>query len=386
MKSSELLFFVTEIAKRLREYGVKCGTSESIDAYAATGLVNIKSVDDLKQVMKLCMVKRVEDYEVFDRVFEEMASLKKPTQENQPSYTESYAGADEKKIGRGEVGDKGQRKAMMAYYSPVEILLKRELPTPTIDFLRENKRVMKRLRRRLALLPGRRFEKSTTGLVDLGGTIRQSLRTYGELMRILRMRRKITRCKLIALFDVSGSMDTYTEDLMQSMYALARQGVAVEVFIFSTRLLKVSNLLKYFGPKRAAELVSREVDIWGSGTRIGSCIMTFMEKYGGLVGRGTVVMIVSDGWDTGDPELLDSAMKRLKSMVGRLIWINPHADKPGFKPRTIGMETAMPYIDILAGISALKSIRSFIKYFGTSFQPMSRRSRAVSRLALPFRR
>jgi hypothetical protein len=165
------------------------------------------------------------------------------------------------------------------------------------------------------------------------------------------------------------------------MYALARQSVAVEVFVFSTRLLKVSSLLKYFGPKKAAELISREVNIWGSGTRIGNCLATFIDKYRGIVGKGTVVMIVSDGWDTGDPEVLDRAMRSMKELVGRVIWINPHADKPGFKPRTIGMETAMPYIDVLAGMNALKSLKGFKTYFGAGVQPMGRRP--VSRRARP---
>ncbi|MEM4280969.1 MAG: VWA domain-containing protein [Candidatus Caldarchaeum sp.] len=377
---SDLTFFVTEVADRLRMYGVKCGTAESIDAYTALGHVTIKNVDDLKKVMKLCMVKRLEDYEIFDRVFEELLSMKRHRDEKLSRSSGGGEGGREKSLEKGRHGGEEQRKAMMAYYSPVEVLLKKEIPAPTLDFLRESRRVLKRLRRRLALLPGRRYERSSSGVMDFGETLRQSLRTYGEMLNILKMRRKVTRCKLVTVFDVSGSMETYTEFLMQSMYALARQSVAVEVFVFSTKLMRVSSLLKYFGPKKAAELISRDVNIWGSGTRIGSCLTSFIEKYRGLVSRGTVLIIVSDGWDTGEPELLDRAMRSLKSMVGRVIWVNPHADKPGFKPRTIGMETAIPYIDVLAGMNALKSLKGFTKYFGPSFQPIRRRGRPISRL------
>ncbi|MEM0443511.1 MAG: VWA domain-containing protein [Candidatus Caldarchaeum sp.] len=382
MFEDDVLFLVADVAERLREYGVKCGTSETIDAYRALGLVRLGSVEELKNVMKLCMVKRLEDYEVFDRVFEEMMSLKKKPAERRQSETGGESGSGQKTLDRSRDGGRDSRQAMMAYYSPVEILTKKELPIPTLEFIRESKRVMKRLRRRLALLPGRRYEKSSKGVVDFGETMRQSLRNYGEVMKVLRMRRKLTRCKLVAIFDVSGSMDTYTEFLMQSMYSLARQSVAVEVFVFSTKLLRVSSLLKYFGPKKASDLISRDVNIWGSGTRIGSCLLNFIEKYRGIVSRGTVLIIVSDGWDTGEPELLDRAMRSLKAMVGRLIWVNPHADKPGFKPRTIGMETALPYVDILAGMTALKNVRGFTKYFGPSLQPMTRRTQAVSRRGL----
>lgn len=305
--------------------------------------------------------------------------MKKPSEERvRREGGEERMGAEKRVEKTRAEGDQSSRN-MVAYYSPLEVLARRELPVPTLSFLRESRRVLKRMRRRLALLPGRRFESSRTGLVDFSSTIRQSLATHGEILRILRRRRKVTRCKFVAIFDVSGSMDAYTEFLMESMYALARQNVAVEVFVFSTKLVRVSHLLKFFGPKKSAELIARDVNIWGSGTRIGSCLSNFIEKYRGMVGRGTVALIVSDGWDTGEPELLDRAMRELKSLVGRVIWVNPHADKPGFRPRTIGMETALPYIDVLAGMNALKSLRGFIRYFGPAHQPLARRGLQASR-------
>ncbi|MCS7110555.1 MAG: VWA domain-containing protein [Candidatus Caldarchaeum sp.] len=382
MSAVEVLSLVTEVSRRLRINGVKCGTSESLDAYRALGLIRIKSVEHLKQVLRLCMIKRLEDYEIFDKIFDELQKQKRPSEQMRDGQ-EAGQKADMQKRTEKSSTSRETQKQMTVYYSPVEVLMKKDLPTPTLSFLRESRRVMKRFRRRMALLPGRRFERSSKGPIDFAETIRQSLRTQGEILRVLRRRRKVTRCKLVAIFDVSGSMDTYTEFLMQSMYALARQTVAVEVFVFSTKLMKVSSLLKYFGPKRAAELISRDVNIWGSGTRIGSCLSTFIEKHRGLVGKGTVALIVSDGWDTGEPEVLDRSMKNLKTMVGRIVWVNPHADKPGFKPRTIGMETAMPYIDVLAGMNALKSLKGFKTYFGTALEPMGRKT--VSRPARPSR-
>ena len=372
--------FVILLSNRLRENGVKCGVSEDMDACMALTTIQIRSVYHLREVLRLAMVKRVDDYEVFDRIFEELLNIKRrsETSERPSEYMPGQGGGEQRRTETG--GEKSSQT--ITFYSPMEILMKRTLPTPSRDSFRQTKRVIKRLRRRLALLPGRRNEASTSGLLDFPNTVRSALRTYGEFVRIARMRRKITRCRLIALFDVSGSMDAYTSFLMQSMYALARQGVALEVFVFSTKLHRVSDLLKYFGPKTAAEKISQDVNIWGSGTRIGSCLQTFLKRYGGLISKGTVIMIVSDGWDTGEPELLNKAMSELKNRSGRIVWINPHADRQGFKPRTIGMETAMPYIDLLAGMNSLQDMRGFRRFFGSSLQPIARRP-VVSRQGSP---
>jgi uncharacterized protein with von Willebrand factor type A (vWA) domain len=363
--------FVVLLSNRLRSHGVKCGVSESIDGCIAVESVPIRSVHHLREVLRLAMIKRVDDYEIFDRVFEELTNpLRRSSRPDEPTERmPGQGGGDQRRVEKGS----GQSSQSITFYSPMEVLMKRVLPAPSRDSFRQSKRVIRRLRRRLALLPGRRTETSPSGLFDFPSTVRTSLKTYGEFLKIAHYRRKISRCRLIALFDVSGSMDAYTTFLMQSMYALARQGVALEVFVFSTKLVRVSDLLRYFGPKKAAERISEDIHIWGSGTRIGSCLQIFLQKFGGLISRGTVVMIVSDGWDTGEPELLDMAMRELKNRTGRIVWINPHADKPGFKPRTIGMETAMPYIDLLAGMASLQNIRGFVRFFGNELQPINRK-------------
>ncbi len=376
----EIRDFVLLLSNRLRSHGVKCGVSESIDGCIAVKSIPIKSVFHLREVLRLAMIKRVDDYEIFDKIFEELMNpLRQISRPDEPTERmPGQGGGDQRRVEKGT----GQSGQSITFYSPMEVLMKRVLPAPSRDSFQQSKRVIKRLRRRLALLPGRRSEISSSGVLDFPNTIRTSLKTYGEFLRIAHHRRKISRCRLIALFDVSGSMDAYTTFLMQSMYALARQGVALEVFVFSTKLVRVSDFLRFFGPKKAAEKISEDIHIWGSGTRIGSCLQIFLQKYGGLTTKGTVVMIVSDGWDTGEPELLDMAMRELKNRTGRIVWINPHADKPGFKPRTIGMETAMPYIDLLAGMASLQNMRGFIRFFGNELQPITRKP-MTSRLGSP---
>ncbi|MEM4495414.1 MAG: hypothetical protein QXE96_06435, partial [Candidatus Caldarchaeum sp.] len=145
MSQHSYLFLVTEVARRLRQEGVKCGTAETIDAYRAGEFVQMRTVDDLKNVLRLCMVKRLEDYEIFEKIFEELERQKKPLEQpkNEADGEKSQA---VKTVERGEKSA-DKRREMTVYYSPVEVLMKRELPTPTLAFMRESKRVMKRLRR-----------------------------------------------------------------------------------------------------------------------------------------------------------------------------------------------------------------------------------------------
>jgi len=369
-QGSLLAEFVITLANGLRENGVKCGSSETIDGLTAVLHTEIGMISELREVLRISMVKRFEDYQIFDAVFEGLLRRKTVKRE---SGSERPSGSPSGEAEKPRSSGSQHSMSRLAFYSPLEVLTRRSIPVPARDSLREMKRVIRRMKRRLALLPGRRMIHSVSGEVDFPTTLRSSLGTFGEQMSILHMRRKVTRCRLVALFDVSGSMDTYTGFLMQSMYALARQGVALEVFIFSTALVRVTELLRYYGPEVAARAISTDIRIWGSGTRIGNCLKQFHERYGGILTRGTVVLIVSDGWDTGEPELLERSMKQLKSKAGRLVWVNPHADKPGFKPRTLGMETAMPYIDLLVGMSALAELRAFRRYFGLTLDPIRRK-------------
>jgi Protein containing von Willebrand factor type A (vWA) domain len=245
--------------------------------------------------------------------------------------------------------------------------------------VRLGKRIAKRLRRRLAMLPGRRYRRSRVGELDFPKTMRAALGTAGELLELRKTKPILTRLRVVAFFDISGSMDTYTDWIVRAMYLVKRLGRRVEVFVFSTRLLRVTDLLETTDLEEIRRRLSEKVDLWGSGTRIGSCLKQFLDRYGNLVDRTWTAIIVSDGWDTGEPEVLRYSMEGLRMRVGRVIWLNPHADKPNFKPMTIGMLTALPYIDVLAGTSVLEDMNSFLRFFGRSIKPMKAQPRAFPR-------
>ncbi|MCS7142794.1 MAG: VWA domain-containing protein [Aigarchaeota archaeon] len=367
---------VVVLSRKLRDFGLKVGVSESIDACNALKVVDRNDFTQFKTALKVTMIKDYTKYNVFDQMLDE--SLTDYVERAGDSGGEEEEGEDSgepsemssKTRQDSRPGDKDQQNVKVVMYSPMEVLNRRQLKPIEVQSLREGKRIVKRLRRRLALLSGRRTRPSKKGEVDFVKTFRQSLSTIGEIIELKRFTRVKSRARLLVFIDISGSMDSYTDWLVRSMYVLRKFASRCEIFLFSTRLVRVTDIANIASPAEMIVKLHERVDIWGSGTRIGHSFRTFLEDYGNLVDRTWVIMVISDGWDTGEPELLTSSMERLRMKVGRIIWLNPHADKPNFKPMTIGMLAALPYIDVLAGTSALEDLPSYIRFFGRSIKPL----------------
>ncbi|MCS7094932.1 MAG: VWA domain-containing protein [Thaumarchaeota archaeon] len=370
--------FVVEVANLLRERQLKVGVSESLDACQALCYVGSYGLPEIKTAIKVTMLKDPSKFYLLDEVF-------------QQAIAEASSGRDEGEEGdqRGEGRDRGaqsystvsaakdqnrdqqhDRTVDAFMYSPMETLHKRSLRPIDPLRVRTGRRVMRRMKRRLALLEGRRYRRSTKGELDFPKTMRSALGTAAELMELKKSSRILARLRVVAFFDISGSMDTYTEWIVRAMYLIKRLSRRVEVFAFSTRLLRITDLLETTNLDEIRKRLSERIDLWGSGTRIGSCLRTFLERYGTLVDRSWVAIIISDGWDTGEPEVLRESLEGLKVRVGKLVWLNPHADKPNFKPMTVGMLTALPYVDVFAGASTLEDMSSFIRFFGKSIKPL----------------
>ncbi|MEM1967054.1 MAG: VWA domain-containing protein [Nitrososphaerota archaeon] len=371
----DLYEFVIELARGFRKRGLKVGVSESIDACEAIQLVRGRSLEDVFTAIRVTMIKDPSKYHMVEEVVSGVAA-------------EGGGGGGE---GEGESDGQGSEMSMQptgmskgsgqeqnsvstryVMYSPAESLHRRNLKPIDISSLKTGKRIIRRMRRRLAVLPGRRSTYSKRGDIEFAKTIRHSLKTFGELMRLRRSIKILSRARLVALIDISGSMDTYTDWLVRAMYLFSKFTRRVEVFVFSTRLRRITDILEVTDLGEIRRRLSSELDLWGSGTRIGYSLKSFLDNHGNMVDRTWVVVIVSDGWDTGEPELLRWSMAALRQRAGRIIWINPHADKPNFKPITIGMLTALPFIDVLAGTSILEDYQAFLRSFGKSIKPLKR--------------
>jgi uncharacterized protein with von Willebrand factor type A (vWA) domain len=207
--------------------------------------------------------------------------------------------------------------------------------------------------------------------LDLRRTLRSSLRTGGDPIRLARRRRRVLRRRLVLLCDISGSMEPYARAYLQFLTSAAG-GVAggpsasrPEAFAFATRLTRLTRALRSRNPERAIQRAATAAPDWASGTRIGAALKTFNDRYGRRgMARGAVVVILSDGWEREEPELVGREMERLARLAYRIVWVNPRAAARDFAPQAGGMAAALPHVDALVSGHSLAALGEVIDAIG----------------------
>jgi uncharacterized protein len=208
----------------------------------------------------------------------------------------------------------------------------------------------------------RRGERHRHGeRIDLRRTLRGALRTGGDPARLRRRRRRIVPRRIVMLCDISGSMEPYARAYLQFL-TCAR---GAEAFVFATRLTRVTRALGTRNPERAMQNAASAAPDWSSGTRIGDALKAFNDRHGrrGLA-RGAVIVILSDGWERGDPAVVAREMQRLRRLAHRIVWVNPRAAASDFAPRAGGMAAALPYCDALVSGHNLASLAEVVDAIG----------------------
>ena len=229
----------------------------------------------------------------------------------------------------------------------------------------------------------RRWRSATSGRVpDLRRTLRMLTGPSGDLMPLAFVERQPRQRPLLVIADVSGSMERYSEMLLHFVHGAQHRFNRVEAFVFATRLTRVTRQLRRRSPSDALRQVAKKVPDWAGGTRIGEAIGVFNRDWSRRVGGGgPIVLIVSDGWDTGDPGLLAIEMRRLRRSVHRVIWLNPLAGHDGFTPQARGMAAALPYVDDLLAGGTARNLVDLIDLLQTSrhhqASPVAQRSIAA---------
>jgi uncharacterized protein len=194
------------------------------------------------------------------------------------------------------------------------------------------------------------------GRTDLRATLRQARRTGGHPLRLAGRSPLLEPRRLVVLCDISGSMEPYARAMLQLLYCAAG-GARAEVFTFATRLTRLTGTLVHTRPELALRRAGEAAPDWLGGTRIGEAIAQFNEQYGRRgMARGAVVVIISDGWDTGDPAVLAKAMERLSRVAHRIIWVNPRTQNPEYQPLAGGMAAAWPYCDAVVSAHSLHAL------------------------------
>ena len=246
----------------------------------------------------------------------------------------------------GREGDDGQGETSTRGASIVEVLRRKDFALLDDAELEEVARLLSEVGRVRPRRTSRRLRPSTRGQrLDVRRLVRRSLRSGGELLELPMRTRKVVPRKLVVLCDVSGSMAPYARALLLFLHATAQAG-RVEAFAFGTRLHRLTSDLAARNPDAALAQVSQHVVDWGSGTRIGASLKQFNDEYGRqALSRGAVVVIASDGWERGDPDLLGREMARLSRAAYSVVWINPLKGTPGYEPLAQGMRAALPFVD-----------------------------------------
>jgi uncharacterized protein with von Willebrand factor type A (vWA) domain len=226
------------------------------------------------------------------------------------------------------------------------------------DDVREIEALMRRFARRMKLVQVRRETHAHRGRrLDLPGTIRRSIERGGTPLSLRWRDPRRVRPRLVMLVDVSRSMTPYSFFHLRLARALTAELSDIHSFIFHTRITGVSEALRDADPWRAQEKMHLMAGGWGGGTRIGECLACFNREFAPrLVHARTAVVIMSDGYDTGDATMLKDAMAQLSRRARRLVWLNPLATRPGWTPTSGGMQAALPYVDLLAPGADLASL------------------------------
>lgn len=236
-----------------------------------------------------------------------------------------------------------------------------EVPQTDLD---ELERLSIRLLRRMSYRVSRRLKAGKTrGSVDLRRTLRASIAHGGDPIELRYKARQREQARLVLLLDVSDSMNLYSLFLLRFAYALSRHVREVESFIFSTGLLKISDVMRGRQLSDTFEKLSETKTGWSGGTRIGDSICEFNRLYARrLLSRATVFIVLSDGWDTGEPEILVRELRAIKLRVKKVIWLNPLLGIAGYEPITRAMNAVLPYIDIFAPAHNLESLLELEKH------------------------
>ena len=280
-------------------------------------------------------------------------------------HTSVTASAPSVSSGRGE--DEGEEVPMTLAPSDEEVLRGKRFDSLEPVELAQLYRLMSQLEVAPPTRRTRRARRDQHGeRIDLRRTLRGSLRTGGDPVRLARRRRRVVRRRLVLLCDISGSMEPYARAYLQFLICAAGPGRGAEAFVFATRLTRVTRALASRNPERAFQRAAAAAPDWSSGTRIGDALKAFNDRHGRRgMARGAVIVILSDGWERGDPTLVGREMERLRRLAHRIIWVNPRVSAAGFSPRTGGMAAALPHCDALVSGHSLDALEDVIAAIAT---------------------
>jgi uncharacterized protein with von Willebrand factor type A (vWA) domain len=354
----DLLPRLGAFARLLHDAGLEAGPRRLTDATRALTFIDLKRERDFRSALRTVFVSQKDEIPTFEAAFDifwaphdphASAGLIPGRSRSLPLSPErAKAWSSVLKLNSSQLNREQDARTVpvtSSGYSAEELLRQKDFDAMTWQETEQVRRLLEQAPWRVAERRTRRLRAARSGAIDLRRTARHAIRSSGELVRLFRRRPRMRRRPLVLVCDVSGSMERYSRLLMIFAHAIARRE-DLEAFVFSTRLTRITRLLRQRDLDRALASVSKGVHDFSGGTRIGEALSDFNRRWARRVlGHGAVVIIVSDGWDRGNPDQLTAELIHLRRSAHRLIWLNPLLGSDGYEPLTRGMVAALPYCD-----------------------------------------
>lgn len=362
---SNLLLF----AHLLRRCGLDVHTGRALDAVSALEWVGLRSRVDVRATLRALLVHRHEDLARFDEAFDLFWRVPREHSGGLPLFSlGERARVSARKVpahvsldvDEPAAGVAGAARVAFGAYSPADVSRTKDFADFTSDEMRRAEALLAGLGWQLGVRRTRRWAAAADGRIDLRRIARRNVKHGGELIDLPRRQRQEKARPIVILADVSGSMERYSRMLLHFVRGVTQGSRRVESFLFATRLTRVTRLAAERGAAGAVTRVSRSVHDWGGGTRIGEALRAFNIRWARRVMRnGPVVLIVSDGWDRGDPVLLARELARVRRSCRRLMWLNPLLGSTRYEPLTRGMQAALKHVDDFLPVHNLASLEQF---------------------------
>jgi len=353
--------------RMLRALGLKILPTQIVDWVESLQYVEIGQRQDFKNSARTILINRQEHLALFDEAFdlfwqarseEDLAAIdlgkllrRRQPQKQQVVYRTSSNGSDNEPTAEPQLD-------RIYTYNDQELLRQKDFAQLDAAELAAIRRMMARTVWQLEPRRTRRTRRTRRGArIDLRNTLRQNLRHGGEFLQLARRERKFKRRPIVVICDISGSMERYSRVLLQFIYIVTSRLDRVESFVFGTRLTRITRQLRRRNVDDALHAASATIVDWAGGTRIGESIKAFNYVWARRVlNGGAIVLIISDGWDRGDVELLAREMDRLHRSCHRLIWLNPLLGAADYEPLVRGIQAALPHIDDFLPVHNLASL------------------------------
>jgi len=355
-------------ARVLRGAGLDVPTGNVTTFVEALGSVGLDRRDGVYWAGRTTLLRRPEDIDTYDRAFDAFWLRRFGDADdaalvvNVTLAVDTDGPGDEPPAAAPSVGP-----TVAVRYSPTEILRDKDFASYSAEEYAEARRLMADVRLAGALRRSRRLVPSSAraGRPDVRRTVRGALRSGGEPMRRAFLEPSQRPRRVVLLCDISGSMEPYARALLRFVHAAVAGRGRVEAFTLGTRLTRLTRELSSRDPDAALARATHAVADWSGGTRLGDGLRTFNDRWGQRgMARGAVVVILSDGWDRGDPSALANEMARLHRIAHRVVWVNPLKAAPGYAPLARGMAAALPYVDEFVEGHSLSALEELVEVIG----------------------